>query len=74
MKSTISRAQEILVAFITLTLLGEFCTDPASHSSRADIANLLGFAQDRCKRHGHTGPSLNLRWENFRWTGLGQKT
>ena len=43
--------------------------------TRADIVELIGFAQDRFKRHGHTALSLkNLRWENFSWTGLGQKT
>jgi hypothetical protein len=35
----------------------------------------IDFAPDRCKRHGRPALSLkNLRWENFRWTGLGQKT
>ena len=33
------------------------------------------FAQDRHKRHGQSALSLkSLRWEDFRWTGLGQKT
>jgi hypothetical protein len=41
----------------------------------ADIVELIDFAQDRFKSHGQTALSLkNLRWKNFRWTGLGQKT
>jgi hypothetical protein len=41
----------------------------------ADPVELIDFAQDRCKRHGQTASSLkSLRWENFRWTGLGQRT
>ena len=41
----------------------------------ADTVKLIDFAQDLCKRHGHTAFSPNnLRWENFRWTDLGQKT
>jgi hypothetical protein len=39
------------------------------------VLQLIDFAQDRLKRHGDTALSLNnLRGENFRWTGLGQKT
>ena len=46
-----------------------------SLNPRADIVELIDFAQDRFKRHGQTALSLkSLRWENFRWTGLGQKT
>ena len=46
-----------------------------SLKARADIVELIDFAQDCLKRHGHTALSLkNLRWKNFRWTGLGQKT
>jgi len=42
---------------------------------RADTTKLIDFAQDRCKRHGQTAfLAESLRWENFRWTGLGQKT
>ena len=42
---------------------------------RADTVELIDFAQDRCKRHRQTAFSLkSLRWENFRWTGLGQRT
>ena len=42
---------------------------------RADTVELIDFAQDRCKRHGRPLFSLkSLRWKNFRWTGLGQKT
>jgi len=41
----------------------------------ADTVKLIDLAQDRRKRHGQTALSLkSLRWENFRWTGLGQKT
>jgi hypothetical protein len=32
--NTISTPKEIVVAFIKATLLGEFCNDPASRSSR----------------------------------------
>ena len=40
-----------------------------------DCVEVIDFAQDRLKRHGHIALSLkHLRWENFRWTGLGQKT
>jgi hypothetical protein len=36
---------------------------------------LVDFAQDRVKGHGQAVLSLKtLRWENFRWTGLGQRT
>jgi hypothetical protein len=39
--------------------------------TRADVLELIDFAQDRLKRHGYTSldeePS---RWVNFRWTGL----
>jgi len=39
------------------------------------VLELIEFAQNRLKRHEYTALSLkNLRWENFRWTGLGQKT
>jgi hypothetical protein len=42
---------------------------------RADIVELIDFAQDRFKSHGYTAFLLKcLRWEDFRWTGLGQKT
>jgi hypothetical protein len=43
--------------------------------TRTDFVELINFAQDRMKRHEHTALSLkHLRGENFRWTGLGQKT
>ena len=62
MKITISTPKAILVAFIRATLLGEFCLDQA-------------IGQDGYGRNGQTLLSLkSLRWENFRWTGLGQKT
>jgi len=42
--------------------------------TRADVLELIDFAQDRLKRHGYTGTPLSLKnpkvWENFRWTGL----
>jgi hypothetical protein len=42
---------------------------------RADVLELFGFAQNRIERHEHTRfLAKRLRWENFRWTGLGQKT
>ena len=35
--------------------------------TRTDIVELIDFAQDRLKGHGHTALSLkSLRWENFR--------
>ena len=41
----------------------------------ADIVELIDFVEDRFKNHGYTALSLrNLRWYDFRWTGLGQKT
>ena len=41
----------------------------------ADIVKVVDFVKDRIKTHGYTAPSMrNLRWEDFRWTGLGQKT
>jgi hypothetical protein len=41
----------------------------------ADIVELIDFAQDCLERHGHTVLSQKrLRWGNFRWTGLVQKT
>jgi hypothetical protein len=39
-----------------------------------DILEVINFAQDSLKRHGFTGLAEKPRWENFRWTGLGQKT
>ena len=42
---------------------------------RADTMEVIDFAQDRLKSHKYTALLLkHLRWENFRWTGLGQKT
>jgi hypothetical protein len=59
-KITINSPKAILVAFIRPTLLGDI-----NQASRAN-------------GYGRTCQSLyslkNLRWENFRWTGLGQKT
>jgi hypothetical protein len=61
-KITISRPRKILVALIRATLLGEFCIDQASRARSLQT-------------NGQTLHSLkSLRWENFRWTGLGQKT
>jgi hypothetical protein len=41
----------------------------------ADVVELIDFIEYRFKNHGLTALSLrNLRWEDFRWTGLGQKT
>lgn len=65
--STISRPREMLVAFIEATLLGEPCFEPyfdRSLNPRADLAELIDFARSL----------KSLRWQNFRWTGLGQKT
>jgi hypothetical protein len=39
------------------------------------VLELVNFMQDRLKRHAYTDfPLQCLRGENFRWTGLGQKT
>jgi hypothetical protein len=63
-----------------MTLPGEFCIDcPGSPrpvaQGTADIAQSIDFAHERCQRCRRTAYSLKrLRWENFRWTGLGQKT
>ena len=75
--STISRPRQMLVAFIEATLLGEPCGASCAWPTMlgklcfsrpfkppADPAELIGFA---CSLK-------SLRWENFRWTGLGQKT
>ena len=41
----------------------------------ADAVELFDFVQDRVKRHGYTAlPNKPKVWEDFRWTGLGQKT
>jgi hypothetical protein len=53
------------------------CADavPPTSQARADIVELIDFAQDRFKIHVQTALPLNsLRRENFRWTGLGQRT
>jgi hypothetical protein len=72
--STISTLTEILNAFIKATLRGEHSIDPARQAA-LDIAELIDFAQGRYRRHWQTArPLKSLRWENFRWTGLGQKT
>ena len=42
--------------------------------ARAHTVELVNFIQDRLKRHAYAWPlAENLRWENFRWTGLGQR-
>jgi hypothetical protein len=62
------RPTKILVAFIKVTLLGEFrivrrrCSNVQRSCSSDKIA-----AEDLLSLK-------SLRWENFRWTGLGQKT
>ena len=41
----------------------------------AYVVELVHFVQNRLKMHAYTGfPLPSLREENFRWTGLGQKT
>jgi len=41
----------------------------------ADVVEMVDFALDCFKNHGYTAFSPGtLRWEDFRWTGLGQKT
>ena len=43
--------------------------------TRADVVELVDFTQDRFENHGYTAFwSVTLSWEDFRWTGLGQKT
>jgi hypothetical protein len=55
-------------------LLGEFSNRPSQSLKAACCLTLIDFAQDRCERHAQTAHSLeSLRWENFRWTGLGQR-
>jgi len=45
-----------------------------SFETRADVVKLVDLVQDRFKNHGYTALSLrNLRREDFRWTGLGQR-
>jgi len=40
-----------------------------------DAVELFDFVQDRFKRHEYTALSKKPKvWEDFRWTGLGQKT
>ena len=61
----------MLVAFIKTTLLREF----RIVRRNLKLPALVLFVQGCCKRHVQTLLSLkSLRWENFRWTGLGQKT
>jgi len=58
------------------TLLGEFCIDPASRPSRVLIPR-TGSTSVKIAAGllVETACSLkSLRWESFRWTGLGQKT
>ncbi len=46
-----------------------------SLKTRTDAMKLVNFVQDRFKRHGYTAlPKKPKVWEDFRWTGLGQKT
>jgi len=46
-----------------------------SLKTRTDAMELINFVQDRFKRHRHTAiPKEPKVWEDFRWTGLGQKT
>ena len=68
--SAISKPTNILVAFIKATLLGE-SRDCRQECHKVRAAVLL--AQDR---HGKQTAVAEKpkRWENFRWTGLGQKT
>jgi hypothetical protein len=43
--------------------------------TRADVVELIDFIQDRFKSHEYTAFRQKPKvWENFRWTGLGQKT
>ena len=46
-----------------------------SFETRADVVKLVDLVQDRFKNHGLTAlPLRSLGLEDFRWTGLGQKT
>ena len=46
-----------------------------SLKTRADVVELVDFAQNCFENHGCTAFSpVTLSWEDFRWTGLGQKT
>jgi hypothetical protein len=74
--STISRPNEILVAFIRSDPSWQVLHRPSPViQSAVSIADLIDVAQGRYQRHWQTAHSLkSLRWENFRWTGLGQQT
>jgi hypothetical protein len=49
-------------------------TEPVIQAA-VGIADLIDVAQGCYQRHWQTAHSLkSLRWENFRWTGLGQLT
>ena len=47
-----------------------------SLQTRTDIMELIHFVEDRFKKHEHTAFSKDEPkvGENFRWTGLGQRT
>ena len=46
-----------------------------SLETRTDAMELINFVQDCFKRHRYTAlPKKPKVWEDFRWTGLGQKT
>jgi hypothetical protein len=56
----ISRSRKILAALMTATVLGEF------RASRMEVF--------QGRTIGRLGSLKSLRWKNFRWTGLGQRT
>jgi hypothetical protein len=64
-KITINNPKAMLVAVIRAPLLDEFCIDQAGQARMATDEWANGRALHSLK---------SLRWENFRWTGLGQKT
>ena len=51
------------------------CVLRQSLQTVTDAVELFNFVQDRIKRHEYTTlPKKPKVWEDFRWTGLGQKT
>jgi hypothetical protein len=69
--SAIRRPKQMLVALIEETLLG---ASSALSVGMFKLPAVLLFPQDRYKDIGRLLSLKSLRWENFRWTGLGQKT
>jgi hypothetical protein len=67
--SAISKPTNILVAFIKATLL----RDTRIVGGNVTSASGVLLAQDRYEKQTALAEKPKI-WENFRWTGLGQKT